>query len=118
MSAAPKTETGRAQLGTLTNTILECSDLERTAAFYTEKLGFPVQASGEGWVVVDGGAGVVVMYGGDDPHITLGFTGADLAAARAALEARGADPGPIAAHPTGHHFIVTDPEGNRVMIAD
>lgn len=119
MSATPQADKSQlAQLGTLTNTIIECSDLERCASFYTEQLGLPVRVRGDGWLVADGGAGVVVLYQGDDPRVIVGFTGADLEAARALVAARGGDPGPIVPHPTGHHFTIDDPEGNRVMVSD
>jgi catechol 2,3-dioxygenase-like lactoylglutathione lyase family enzyme len=118
MSATAHAEPSQSVLGKLTNTVIECSDVDAAAAFYTETLGLPVKARGDGWLVADGGSGVVVLYQGAEPHITLGFTGANLDAARELLDKRGANPGPIVAHPTGHHFNVTDPEGNQVMISD
>jgi catechol 2,3-dioxygenase-like lactoylglutathione lyase family enzyme len=105
-------------LGTLTNTLIQCTDVEASVGFYTDKLGLSVQASGDGWAVLDGGSGVLVLYAGAEPQVIIGFTGADLDAARALMTERGAEPTERRAHPGGEHFTVRDPEGNTVMIAD
>jgi catechol 2,3-dioxygenase-like lactoylglutathione lyase family enzyme len=112
--------TGVAQdvnLGKLTNTLIQCRDLDRSRAFYTEKLGLEVQAGGDGWAVLDGGSGTLVLVQAAEREVMIAFTGADLDAARRAMEERGAQPTERATHPGGEHFIVTDPEGNRVMIS-
>jgi catechol 2,3-dioxygenase-like lactoylglutathione lyase family enzyme len=105
-------------LGTLTNTLIQCTDFDASLAFYTGKLGLTIQARGDAWAVLDSGSGVLVLYGGDEPQVIMGFTGADLDGARAVMEQRGAQPSERQAHPGGEHFIVRDPEGNAVMIAD
>lgn len=110
------TETS-ASIGTLTNTLIQVADLEAALPFYRDTLGLSVQAQGDGWVVLDGGAGVIVLVQSAERKIVMGFTGADLAAAREQLEARGAQPTATAAHPNGEYFNVLDPEGNTVMIS-
>jgi catechol 2,3-dioxygenase-like lactoylglutathione lyase family enzyme len=104
-------------LGKLTNTLVQCTDLDRSRAFYTEKLGLSVQAGGDGWAVLDGGSGTLVLVQASEREVMIAFTGADLDAARKAMEDRGAEPTERTTHPGGEHFIVTDPEGNRVMIS-
>jgi catechol-2,3-dioxygenase len=105
-------------LGQPTATLIECRDLERMESFYTETLGLRVKDRGEGWLDIDGGGQLLVLWQGEKPEVVIGFTGAELQPARELLESRGADPTPIRKHPGGQHFYVTDPEGNTVMIGD
>jgi catechol-2,3-dioxygenase len=106
-----------AGIGGLSDTLIECIDLKEVEHFYTETLGLPVKARGDTWTVVDGHGGAIVLWQGEQSEIVVGFTGADLLPAREALEAQGAEPGPISKHPTGEYFYVTDPEGHKVMVS-
>jgi catechol 2,3-dioxygenase-like lactoylglutathione lyase family enzyme len=103
-------------LGALTSTVVQCTDLEQALPFYTEKLGLERQTGGEGWALLDGGSGSLVLVRASEREVVMAFTGGDLQASRAALAARGAEPTEIEAHPGGEHYFVVDPEGNRVMI--
>ncbi len=105
-------------IGRLSTVLLECADLKTSEKFYVEKLGLRVSESGEGWLCVDAGGVSVVLWQGANPAVALGFTGADLGGARQVLEARGVTVGPLEEHPGGRHHYVTDPDGNKIMIAD
>jgi catechol 2,3-dioxygenase-like lactoylglutathione lyase family enzyme len=113
-TTTPATDTA---VGKLTNTIIECVDLAAAVQFYTHQLGLTEQFAGEGFVVLDGGSGTLVLWQGKQAESVIAFTGADLAEARAQLEARGVNVGPTGKHPTGDHFYVKDPEGHAVMIS-
>jgi catechol 2,3-dioxygenase-like lactoylglutathione lyase family enzyme len=118
MTEATTTQpTGASAVGSLTNTIIECVDLEAAIPFYRDRLGLTEVFAGEGFVVLDGGSGTLVLWQGKRSEIVIAFTGADLAAARKQLEARGVEAGPDGKHPTGDHFYVKDPEGHPVMIS-
>jgi catechol 2,3-dioxygenase-like lactoylglutathione lyase family enzyme len=112
------TERETASLGTLSSTLIQTPDLERTLAFYRDKLGLDVQAGGDGWAVLDGGSGTLVLVRASQREVVMAFTGGDLGKAREVMQARGANPTEREAHPGGEHFFVTDPEGNRVMISN
>jgi catechol 2,3-dioxygenase-like lactoylglutathione lyase family enzyme len=116
-STASAGTTRSVNLGKLTNTLVQCLELDRSRAFYTDTLGLTVQAGGDGWAVLDGGSGTLVLVEAAEREVVIAFTGADLDAARTAMEQRGAEPTERRAHPGGEHFMVTDPEGNRVMIS-
>ena len=106
------------KLGRLTTALIECRDIASTGRFYSEKLGLPVTAQGDDWMVFDCGGQSIVLWQGDKAEVVAGFTGADLEGARAELIGRGAEPTPVGSHPGGQHFYVADPEGNRLCFND
>jgi catechol 2,3-dioxygenase-like lactoylglutathione lyase family enzyme len=114
-TTTPATDTPA--VGKLTNTIIECVDLEAAVPFYKDQLGMSEVFAGESFVVLDGGSGTLVLWQGKQSEIVIAFTGANLDEARKQLEARGVDVGPNDKHPTGDHFYVKDPEGHPVMIS-
>lgn len=105
-------------LGRPTATLIECQNLEKMEGFYTGTLGLDVKDRGEGWLDIDGGGHLLVLWQGEKTEVVIGFTGADLEPARDLMDSRGANPTPIRKHPGGEHFYVDDPEGNTVMIGN
>lgn len=103
--------------GKLSETLLEVKDLAASRTFYTEKLGLPVTAEGEGWCSLNADGHSIVMWQGNKPAVMLGFDGADLAAAKATLAQRGVTTSELMDHPGGKHFELTDPDGNLIMIS-
>lgn len=105
-------------VGHLRYACVETRDLKAAKEFYVEKLGLKLSAEGEGWFTLDGNGISIVVWQGDRPTTLMGFVQPELEAARAALAARGLNPSEITPHPGGRHFMVTDPDGNPIMIAD
>jgi catechol-2,3-dioxygenase len=109
---------GTSVIGKLTDALIECAKLKASTEFYVEKLGFMVQAQGQGWVCLATGGASITMWQGPNPHVIIGFTGADLAKVKAELATKGIDAGGLMEHPGGQHYYLTDPDGNVVMVAD
>jgi catechol 2,3-dioxygenase-like lactoylglutathione lyase family enzyme len=106
-------------LGRLDSTMVECRSVPESARFYVDTLGLREKARGDEpfrWVVVDAGDHDIVLWEGDKSEVVIGFTGADLDAARRMLESRGLTPTPTGKHPGGEHFYIKDPEGNLVCV--
>lgn len=103
-------------VGQLRYTCVETKDLKASKEFYVEKLGLKLQTEGDGWFTLDGSGSTILVWQGDRPTTLMGFVQPELEEARAALAARGVNPSEIQAHPDGQHFIVTDPDGNPIMI--
>jgi catechol 2,3-dioxygenase-like lactoylglutathione lyase family enzyme len=104
--------------GTLTSSVIECVDLDRVERFYTETLGMPVTLKGEGWTVLGGVPGEVVLWQGDKTELAPCFMGADVPAAIREARRRDLDPTDICAHPGGTHFYINDPDGTLIQIGD
>jgi catechol 2,3-dioxygenase-like lactoylglutathione lyase family enzyme len=107
--------------------VLEVADLDAAARFYTEVLGFPVQArSGERvWVLVGDRAriglwtpqvGIAGGRGGAHVHYAMHVEEEDYDAAVGALRERGYDPHEEDFEENGRAAYVTDPDGNVVEL--
>jgi catechol 2,3-dioxygenase-like lactoylglutathione lyase family enzyme len=104
--------------GGLTSSVIECADMAAMESFYGDVLALPVKLRGEGWVVFDASPGEVVLWQGAKSEVVAGFMGADVPAAAAAAQERGAAPSQICQHPGGTHFYLADPSGNIIHIGD
>jgi len=99
------------------------ADFAAARAFYTEKLGLTIKGEQPGFVSFEqpGGAGATFALG-EDPdarpfdHPELWWYVADADAARAALAAKGVEPGPLVDQPFGRTFTFTDPAGNTLYV--
>ncbi|MGE5673276.1 MAG: VOC family protein [Mycobacterium leprae] len=104
-------------IGNITTVGIQCTDLEASKRFYSEKLGLQLVAGGRGWAVLNGGTVSISLWQGATPATVIGFDGGKLEEIRTALEAEGISAGDPEPHPGGRHFNVFDPDGNRVMIS-
>ena len=102
------------------------TDLERSSAFYEETLGLPRVVGNESWPEFQLGENVS-LYLTDPTNIGREFTGphtafialrvADVAQARAALEAKGVDfEGETFDTGVCHMALFHDPDGNSLML--
>lgn len=105
-------------IGNLKYACIETADLAKSKAFYTEALGLKLTAEGDGWFTLDAGATTMVVWQGPNPSTILGFFQPELEAARAQLQEKGLEVGEITPHPGGRDFMLKDPDGNLIMIAD
>jgi catechol 2,3-dioxygenase-like lactoylglutathione lyase family enzyme len=107
--------------------VLEVADLDAAARFYTEVLGFPVQARSDErvWVLVGEGAriglwtpqvGIADGRGGAHVHYAMHIAEADYDAAVGTLRKRGYDPHEEDFGESGRAAYVTDPDGNVVEL--
>jgi catechol 2,3-dioxygenase-like lactoylglutathione lyase family enzyme len=104
--------------GKVSGVMIETKDLVASERFYTEILEMGVKARGEGWIVLDGGRNDVIIWQGNSPKPIIGLSGADLTAAREALQAKGLTLSATMQHPGGQHFELTDPDGNLIMMSN
>ncbi|MFF3333577.1 VOC family protein [Streptomyces sp. NPDC002888] len=104
--------------GSLSAVLIKCEDFEAMKAFYRDRLKMATVKEGEGWIVLDTGAGGELVLGGDTGGDTMAiaFTGAELEPAREEL--RDAGPTEIERHSDMRRFFVKDPDGNSVLIID
>ena len=101
--------------------IIYVRDLPTMKRFYSETLGFRVDADRGRLVALKGGAGAeIVLHGGrsddatSDPHWLLQIIVEDIDEAVAELKKRGVDVSGVEDRPYGRYARFVDPEGNRL----
>ncbi|MFZ5827012.1 MAG: VOC family protein [Bacillota bacterium] len=102
----------------LSYSCVETRDIAASKAFYSGQLGLKVVQEGDGWFVLDGNGQTIVVWKGDKPTTLMGFVEPKLEEIRATLLDRGIAAGEIEQHPGGRHFMITDPDGNLIMVSD
>ena len=106
----------------LSRIILFTADVLRLAAFYREVIGLKLVGEEEGWVELDAGPCTIALHKGK-PALgvrppKLVFHAEDVAAARAALVARGLKKiGPVKSTPTFAMCDGQDPDGNPFQLS-
>src|ERR1700735_3826471 len=106
----------------LSRIILFTADVARLTAFYRDVIGLRVVREEAGWVELDAGACTVALHKGNpkpgNRPPKLVFHAPDVAAARAALLARGAaDLGPVKSAPSFAMCDGHDPDGNPFQLS-
>ncbi|MCH7483715.1 MAG: VOC family protein [Chloroflexi bacterium] len=101
--------------------IIYVRDLPTMKRFYSERLGFRVDADRGRLVALKGGAGAeIVLHSGrsddatSDPQWLLQIIVEDIDEAVAELKKRGVDVSGIEDRPYGRYARFVDPEGNRL----
>ncbi len=102
--------------------ILFTSDMPSMMTFYRDVLGLPVLKDERGWKEFDAHGCVIALHNGSS-HVgkrppKIGFWSDDVAAARAALLARGAKLGKIMLGGGLSRCEGKDPDGNPFSISD
>lgn len=105
-------------IGKLAYSCVETKDITASRRFYTEQLGLKLTAEGEGWFTLDGNGQSIVVWSGDRPTTLMAFLQPELEEAHTAMRARGVQVSDITEHPGGRHFMITDPDGNPIMITN
>ncbi|MEN8655958.1 VOC family protein [Streptomyces sp. 21So2-11] len=111
-------EGGQKVFGKLAVTLIECRDLEAMTVFYRDRIGLEILNQGDDWISFHTGSGGELIIGGKngDSGVHLGFVGADLPRAHAALS--DLSPTDLREHDTGRNFTIADPEGNSLSFVD
>ena len=93
---------------------LAVADIDASLAFY-QRLGFEIldDHRSEHWMILRAGEATLGLFEGFLPSNTLTFHPADAAALRAQIEASGHA---VEAAPDATSFMLTDPDGNPVLV--
>lgn len=102
--------------------VLFTSDMPTMVAFYRDVLGLPLQKDERGWKEFDANGCIIALHNGSSQLGTrppkIGFWSDDVAAARAALLARGAKLGKLMSGAGLTRCEGKDPDGNPYSITD
>ncbi len=106
----------------LSRIILFTADMARLTAFYRDVIGLRIVSEEAGWVELAAGACTIALHKGNPKPGSrppkLVFHAEDVAAARAALVARGAaDIGPVKSSPAFAMCDGRDPDGNPFQLS-
>ena len=106
----------------LSRVILFTSNMDQMVAFFRDVLGFKVKSNDKGWKTLDAGACEIALHsGGRTPgprSPKIQFDVKDVAAARAALIARGAKMGKVSSKDGLDLCGGKDPDGNPFSLSN